>query len=55
MVDEPHIFVPGWVQSTSGLLVPGSVARLPKDLSLLGGRQSRAVSALEGDQAAGEL
>ncbi len=29
MVDEPQIFVPGWVQSTSGLLVPGSVARLP--------------------------
>jgi hypothetical protein len=29
MVDEPQIFVPGWVQSTSGLLVPGSMARLP--------------------------
>jgi|GEM_PF-1535721 len=29
MVDEPQIFVPGWVQSTSGLLVPSSVARLP--------------------------
>jgi hypothetical protein len=28
MVDEPQIFVPGWIQSTSGLLVPGSVARL---------------------------
>jgi hypothetical protein len=29
MVDVPQIFVPGWVQSTSGLLVPGTVARLP--------------------------
>ncbi len=29
MPDEPQIFVPGWVQSTSGLLVPASVGRLP--------------------------
>lgn len=29
MVDQPLIFVPSWIQSTSGLLVPGNVARLP--------------------------
>jgi hypothetical protein len=29
MVADPQIFVPGWVQSTSGLLVPSSVTRLP--------------------------
>jgi hypothetical protein len=35
MVDEPQIFVPGWIQSTSGLLVPGS-AGLPAPPSFRG-------------------